>query len=316
MEQEYYITLGEIKDKFNLKAVVFSEVDREKRLYHKEVNRPGLFLAGYHEYFNPERIQILGLTEHEYLLQLPREKRLETLDCLMREKPVCVINTHGKDVLSDTIDMAKKYGVPLLNTTQDTSYFLAALIAELNVALAERITRHGVLVEVYGEGVLILGDSGIGKSETAIDLVKRGHRLVADDAVEIKKVSDKTLVGTAPEMIRHYVELRGIGVVDIRRLFGMGAVKITEKIDLVIQLEPWVQGKFYERLGMDTEYIDILGIKVPSLTIPVRPGRNLALIVEIAAMNSRLKLMGINTAQELEEKLMNQYGVEDGTDRN
>jgi len=316
MEQEYYITLGEIKDKFNLKEIVFSDKDREKRLYHKEVNRPGLFLAGYHEYFNPERLQILGLTEHEYLLQLPREKRLETLDFLMREKPVCVINTHGKDVLTDTIAMAEKYGVPLLNTTQDTSYFLAALIAELNVALAERITRHGVLVEVYGEGVLILGDSGIGKSETAIDLVKRGHRLVADDAVEIKKVSDKTLVGTAPEMIRHYVELRGIGVVDIRRLFGMGAVKITEKIDLVIQLEPWVQGKFYERLGMDTEYTDILGISVPSLTIPVRPGRNLALIVEIAAMNSRLKLMGINTAQELEEKLMNQYGAENDTDRN
>lgn len=308
MNQEYYITLGEIVDKFSLKEIVFSPEDREKRIYHKEVNRPGLYLAGFHEYFNPERIQLLGLTEHEYLLQLPREKRIESLNSIMEQKPVCVINTHGKDVLQDTVEMAKKYGVPLLNTTQDTSYFLAALIAELNVALAERITRHGVLVEVYGEGVLILGDSGVGKSETAIDLVKRGHRLIADDAVEIKKVSDKTLVGTAPEMIRHYVELRGIGVVDVRRLFGMGAVKVTEKIDLVIHLEPWVQGKFYDRLGMDTETTEILGIEVPSMTIPVRPGRNLALIVEIAAMDSRLKLMGFNTAKELEERLEKQYG--------
>ena len=310
MNQEYFITLGEILDKFPLKEVVFSEVDREKRIYHKEVNRPGLFLAGFHEFFNPERIQLLGLTEHEYLLSLPREKRLESLEAMMAQKPVCVINTHGKDALEETVEMAKKYGVPLLNTTQDTSYFLAALIGELNVALAERITRHGVLVEVYGEGVLILGDSGVGKSETAIDLVKRGHRLIADDAVEIKKVSDKTLVGTAPEMIRHYVELRGIGVVDVRRLFGTASVKMTEKIDLVIHLEPWVQGKFYDRLGMDTEYTEILGIQVPSMTIPVRPGRNLALIVEIAAMDTRLKFMGYNTAKELEEKLTARYGVE------
>ncbi len=308
MEQEYFITLGAILDQFPLKEVVFSPEDREKRIYHKEVNRPGLYLAGFHEFFNPERIQLLGLTEHEYLRQLPPEKRLASLDALMSQRPVCVINTHGKDVLPETVEMAKKYGVPLLNTTQDTSYFLAALIGELNVALAERITRHGVRVEVYGEGVLILGDSGVGKSETAIDLVKRGHRLIADDAVEIKKVSDKTLVGTAPELIRHYVELRGIGVVDVRRLFGSGSVKMTEKIDLVIHLEPWVQGKFYDRLGMETEYTEILGIQVPSMTIPVRPGRNLALIIEIAAMDTRLKMMGYNAAKELEEKLTAQYG--------
>ena len=179
-----------------------------------------------------------------------------------------------------------------------------ALAVMVNIQLAPRMTRHGVLVEVYGEGILILGDSGVGKSETAIELVKRGHRLIADDAVEIKKVSAKTLVGSAPEIIRHYVELRGIGIVDVRRIFGMGAVKETEKIDLIINLEPWIEGKFYERLGMDTEYTEIMGIQIPSITVPVRPGRNLAIILEIAAMNNRQKKMGYNTAVEFNKKLM------------
>ncbi|MBR7182045.1 MAG: HPr(Ser) kinase/phosphatase, partial [Clostridia bacterium] len=191
-----------------------------------------------------------------------------------------------------------------------TSSFMAALIAYLNVQLAPRITRHGVLVEVYGEGLLLLGDSGVGKSETAIELVKRGHRLIADDAVEIKRVSAKTLVGEAPAIIRHYVELRGIGIVDVRRIFGMGAVKNSERIDLVINLEPWVQGKMYDRLGLDNETMDILDIKVPCITIPVKPGRNLAIILEIAAMNHRQKKMGYNTAEEFNRKLMGQMGVE------
>ena len=191
-----------------------------------------------------------------------------------------------------------------MRTSDRSSAFTAALIAYLNVQLAPRITRHGVFVEVYGEGILILGDSGVGKSETAIELVKRGHRLIADDAVEIKKVSAKTLVGSAPEIIRHYVELRGIGIVDVRRIFGMGAVKETEKVDLVINLEPWQEGKFYERLGMDTEHTEIMGIQIPSITVPVRPGRNLAIILEIAAMNNRQKKMGYNTAIEFNKKLM------------
>jgi HPr kinase/phosphorylase len=267
-------------------------------------------LAGFHAYFDPERIQILGKTEYEYLESLSMQERNEAVHFLMSKKPCCVIFCHGRNVLPHTKEYAKKFGVPLLLTQKDTSYFMSALISLLNLALADRITRHGVLVEVYGEGVLLLGDSGVGKSETAIDLVKRGHRLIADDAVEIKRVSDITLVGSAPEMIRHYVELRGIGVVDIRRLFGMGAVKETEKIGLIINLEHWEQGKNYERLGMDTEYTELLGIKIPSLTIPVRPGRNLALIVEIATMNMRQKLMGFNTAEELNEKLMKQLGGE------
>ena len=284
-----------------------TEEQRKKKIFRKEVNRPGLFLAGFHANFDPDRIQILGKTEYDYLESLSEEQRDGSIRALMEQKPICVILCHGKDARSVTREYAEKNDVPLLMCHKDTSYFMSALISMLNVALADRITRHGVLVEVYGEGVLLLGDSGVGKSETAIDLVKRGHRLIADDAVEIKKVSDITLVGSAPETIRHYVELRGIGVVDIRRLFGMGAVKDTEKIELIIHLEPWEQGKFYERLGMEMEYTELMGIKIPSVTIPVRPGRNLALIIEIATMNTRQRLMGFNTAQELEERLMKQF---------
>lgn len=308
MADEYFIRLSELIKKFNLTELQVEPEDHDKKICRKEVNRPGLFLAGFEHHFIPERIQILGKTEYEFLESLEPDLRNRSMRNLMEKRPVCVIFCHGRKVLPYTLEYAKEFGVPLLNTPMDTCSFMAGLISELNVALAERITRHGVLVEVFGEGVLLLGDSGVGKSETAIDLVKRGHRLIADDAVEIKRVSDKTLVGSAPEMIRHYVELRGIGVVDIRRLFGMGAVKDTEKIDLIINLEHWEQGKFYERLGMDTEYTDLLGIKIPSLTIPVRPGRNLALIVEIATMNMRQKLMGFNTAEELNEKLMRQLG--------
>ncbi len=310
MNETYSIKLGEIIEKMKLDVIYMEEADHEKKITHKEINRPGLFLAGFHQYFDPDRIQILGKTEYEYLESLSMQERNEAVYLLMSKKPCCVIFCHGRKVLPHTKEYAKNFGVPLLLTSQDTSYFMSALISLLNVSLADRITRHGVLVEVYGEGVLLLGDSGVGKSETAIDLVKRGHRLIADDAVEIKRVSDITLVGSAPEMIRHYVELRGIGVVDIRRLFGMGAVKETEKIGLIINLEQWEQGKNYERLGMDTEYTELLGIKIPSLTIPVRPGRNLALIVEIATMNMRQKLMGFNTAEELNEKLMKQLGGE------
>ena len=306
MAEEYFIRLAELVKKFNLNPLQCTPEELETKIYRKEVNRPGLFLAGFEHHFIPERIQILGKTEYEFLESLDHESANRAIRHLMERKPVCVIFCHDRKLLPHTMEYAKECGVPLLTSSMDTCSFMAGLIAELNVALADRMTRHGVLVEVFGEGVLLLGDSGVGKSETAIDLVKRGHRLIADDAVEIKRVSDKTLVGSAPEMIRHYVELRGIGVVDIRRLFGMGAVKDTEKINLVINLEQWEQGKFYERLGMDTEYTELLGIQIPSLTIPVRPGRNLALIIEIATMNMRQKLMGFNTAEELNEKLMKQ----------
>ena len=200
--------------------------------------------------------------------------------------------------------LVKKYNLPFMRTHMSTSRFVSALIAYLNLRLAPRLTMHGVLVEVYGEGILILGESGVGKSETAIELVKRGHRLIADDAVEIKRVSAKTLVGTAPEIIRHFVELRGIGIVDVRRIFGMGAVKESEKIDMIIKLEPWDQNKVYDRMGLDSETTDILGIKITTTTIPVRPGRNLAIILEIAAMNNRQRKMGYHTAEEFNKRLM------------
>lgn len=299
----YSVTLGSIVDEFQLEPL--NDIDRERLVMRNEVNRPGLALAGFFEYFEPARIQIIGCSEHAYISALPDNQKQNVFDQFMSHEPVAVIISTSLDVPDTFIKSADKYGVPVLRTPLRTSEFSAALIGSLSVSLAPRITRHGVLVEVYGEGILILGDSGIGKSETAIELVKRGHRLIADDAVEIKKVSAKSLVGSAPELIRHYVELRGIGIVDIKRLFGMGAVKDTEKIDLIINLEPWVEGKMYDRFGLETDYTDIMGIKIPTTLVPVRPGRNLAVILEIAAMNNRQKKMGFDTAKEFNERLMN-----------
>ena len=299
----YTTTLGSIIDEYQLEEIN-GPVDREALVTRNEVNRPGLALAGHFGFFEPARIQIIGIGESDYIDKIPPENRKETFDKFFSNKPVAVVFSTSLPVSDDIIESANKYGVPILRTALKTSEFMSALISGLSVSLAPRITRHGVLVEVYGEGLLILGDSGIGKSETAIELVKRGHRLIADDAVEIKKVSAKTLVGSAPELIRHYVELRGIGIIDVKRIFGMGAVKDTEKIDLVINLEPWVQGKMYDRFGLDGEYTDIMGIKVPTTVIPVRPGRNLAVILEIAAMNNRQKKMGYDTAKEFNDRLM------------
>lgn len=299
----YTTTLGSIIDEYQLEEIN-GPVDREALVTRNEVNRPGLALAGHFGFFEPARIQIIGIGESDYIDKIPPENRKETFDKFFSNKPVAVVFSTSLPVSDDIIESANKYGVPILRTALKTSEFMLALISGLSVSLAPRITRHGVLVEVYGEGLLILGDSGIGKSETAIELVKRGHRLIADDAVEIKKVSAKTLVGSAPELIRHYVELRGIGIIDVKRIFGMGAVKDTEKIDLVINLEPWVQGKMYDRFGLDGEYTDIMGIKVPTTVIPVRPGRNLAVILEIAAMNNRQKKMGYDTAKEFNDRLM------------
>lgn len=272
-----------------------------------DVNRPGLILASSDEYFDPERIQFLGLSEYGYLKnQFPADRR-NSLDRLMSKHPSAVLITRNMECLKEVMKFAKKYEIPLLRTVDTTSSMMSQLIAYLSVELAPRITRHGVLIEVYGEGVLLLGDSGVGKSETAVELIKRGHRLIADDAVEIRRVSNKSLVGSAPDNIRHFMELRGIGVINARKIFGMGAVKLTEKIDLVMQLEPWDNNKVYDRMGLDNEYVDILDVKVPVTVVPVKPGRNLAIIVEIAAMNNRQKKMGYNAAQEL----LSQLGMED-----
>ena len=272
-----------------------------------EVNRPGLSLTGFFDYFAPERIQLIGRMESIYLEQLDDKQRYESLYNLFEKKPACMIIARSIEPPKEMLDVAKIFEVPLLRTPMATTDFVASLIASLKIHLAPTITRHGVLVEVYGEGILILGDSGIGKSETAIELIKRGHRLIADDAVEISKVSEKTLVGRAPSIIRHYMELRGIGIIDVKRIFGVGAVKETEKIQLVIKFEPWIEGKLYDRMGLDNETVEILGITIPAITIPVRPGRNLAVILEIAAMNQRLKKMGYNTAEEFNKQLEEEY---------
>ena len=304
MEETYSVELSKIIDEFKLETIYLPDLPENIHVSCTRVNRPGLQFAGYYDHYEQARMQIVGTVEHTYLEQLSSEERYQRLEDFFRSQPVGVIVTTSIRLGDYTEELAAKYRVPLMRTPTRTSDFMAALIAYLNVQLGPRITRHGVLVEVYGEGVLLLGDSGVGKSETAIELIKRGHRLIADDAVEIKRVSATTLVGRAPEIIRHYVELRGIGIVDVRRLFGMGAVKESEKIDLVINLEPWQDGKMYDRLGLDEQSTEILGIRVPSIELPVSPGRNISVVIEVAAMNNRQKRMGYNTAQEFNKRLM------------
>lgn len=301
------VKLQRIISEFKLEEVFVPENIEEILVSSSDVHRPGIQLSeGYFDYFDPDRIQILGKVEHYYMEAKPSKETLSAYDKLMSKGIPAVIVTRGLDISDELLTAAKKNNTPLLRTKDSSSSFMAALIAFLNLQLAPSITRHGVLVEVYGEGVLILGESGVGKSETAVELIKRGHRLVADDAVDIRRVSAKSLVGSSPEIIRHFIELRGIGIVDVKKIFGMGAVKNTENINLVINLEIWQQGKNYERLGLDREETDILGIKVPSLTVPVRPGRNLAVIIEIAAMNHRQQNMGYNAAEELNERITKQ----------
>ena len=305
----YTVSLLKIIDEFKLETIYLPDMPENLLISCSRVNRPGLQMVGFYDHYEQERLQIIGKVEHLFLGQLGKEERSRSLEDFFRSEPAGVIFTTSIEIDEETISFAAKYNVPLMRTSMRTSDFMAALIAYLNVQLGPRITRHGVLVEVYGEGILLLGDSGVGKSETAIELLKRGHRLIADDAVEITRVSATTLVGRAPEIIRHYVELRGIGIVDVRRLFGMGAVKETEKIDLVINLEPWENGKMYDRLGLDDETTDILGIEVPSIVLPVCPGRNLSVVIEVAAMNNRQKRMGYNTAQEFNKRLMENMGL-------
>ena len=302
--QKYQEKLKTVADKFSLEVIYEPDDIAERLLSRSDTSRPGLPLAGFFKDFENERIQIIGNMEHSYLSSLSLERRYASLEAFFSHNVVMVIVTAGLPIFPEMIELAREYRTPLYRSESRTSNLVSSLTSELNVLLAERITTHGVLVEVYGEGVLVLGESGIGKSETAIELVKRGHRLIADDAVELKRVSDKTLVGSAPELIKHYIELRGIGIVDVCRIFGMGAVKETEKVDLAIHYEPWDSEKQYERFGLDSEYTDILGIKIPSITIPVKPGRNLAVIIEIAAMNHRQKKMGYNTAEEFNKRLM------------
>lgn len=299
MDHAYSLPLIKIMKELGLQEAYMPKSAEDILITSRDVNRPGIELNGFVEYFDPTRIAIIGRAEASMLDNFTEEERVHALDQFFALRPPAVILSRGIQPDVVIMDAVERNSVPLLMTEDSTSNVMAALVAYLNVELAPRVTRHGVLVEVYGEGVLLVGDSGVGKSETAIELIKRGHRLIADDAVEIRRVSNKSLVGQAPENIRYFIELRGIGIVNARRIFGMGAVKISEKIDMCINLELWDSTKMYDRMGMDNETTEILGLRVPVMTIPVKPGRNLAIIIEVAAMNNRQKKMGYNGAQEL-----------------
>ncbi|MDD4850570.1 MAG: HPr(Ser) kinase/phosphatase [Gemmiger sp.] len=301
--EKFSVTLAKLVEEAGL-TVIHTPTDlKEIKVFTAEVYRPGIMLAGYYQYFDRTRIQILGLTEMAYLQELDPELRRTHLEKLFSFVPPAVILSRGNEPLPEMLEFAAQYGVPLLSSTDTTSTLMSTLITTLNIELAPRITRHGVLVEVYGEGILILGDSGVGKSETAIELVKRGHRLIADDAVELRKVSSREVMGTAPENIRHFIELRGIGIINVARVFGVGSVRSSVQVELVVELEPWDRTKNYDRTGLESDSYDILGVQVPSMLIPVMPGRNLAVILETAAINNRQKEMGYNAAQELLARL-------------
>lgn len=306
----FRIPLSKVVDEFGFEKLYEASDFEDVLIERADVNRPGLLMIGFTDYFDNKRIQILGKVELTYLEQFGYEERYTLLERLFKTHIPAVIISRAMHVGPEMFELAEKYNVTVLRCEESTSNLMSALISYLNVQIAPRITRHGVLVEVYGEGILIMGDSGVGKSEAAIELLKRGHRLVADDAVEIKRVSTRTLVGTAPEIIKHFVELRGIGIIDVKQIFGMGAVKDTESIDLVIHLETWVEGKQYDRLGTVEEYTNIMGINVPSMTVPVKIGRNIAIIIEVAAMNNRQKKMGYNAGVELNNRLLKQMQQE------
>lgn len=299
------IKLGEIIDMFHLEVLYGPEGYREREITIEDVNRPGLQLTGFFDYFDHTRLQVTGLVEDSYLQPLSSEERARRFEMLFAYDIPALILARGLDPFPECMEMARKYQRAILRTKENTADISSTLTAHLRMALSPCITRHGVLVEVYGEGVLLMGESGVGKSETAIELIKRGHRLIADDAVEIRQGLNNQLFGTAPELIRYYMEIRGIGVVDIRRLFGMSAVKNEGTIDMLINLETWQDDAVYDRLGTEELYTKILDVNVPTLTIPVKPGRNLAVIIEVAAMNNRNKKMGYNAALEFTHQVDN-----------
>ena len=303
----YFVTVEQMKEQLKLELLT-PEVDlKHRKITECDVNRPALQLAGFFDYFDPTRLQIIGKVEHTYLEKMSEEERNKRIKRLMdyTEIPCIVLCRDELTAFPYMLECAKENNIPIFKTNMATSSFLAEANRWLHVELAPRLSMHGVLVDIFGEGVLITGESGIGKSETALELIKRGHRLVADDAVEIKKVSEKTLLGSAPEVIRHFIEVRGIGIVDIKQIFGVGAVKEAKNIDLIVRLEAWDQNKQYDRLGLSNEFTDIMGIKVVTNAIPIRPGRNVAIICETAAINFRQKKMGYNAAEALNNRVMN-----------
>ena len=304
----YGVTITELIKKMKMKNVL-PEIDTDKVvLSHPDVNRPALQLTGFFDHFDRERVQIIGYVEQAYINTLPREVRVERYDKLLSSEIPCVVYSRGQEPDEDMQDLCLHYQVPLMVSDKSTSDLMAEVIRWLKVKLAPCISIHGVLVDVFGEGVLIMGESGIGKSEAALELIKRGHRLVSDDVVEIRKVSDATLVGSAPDITKHFIELRGIGIIDVKSLYGVESVKDTQNIDMVIKLEDWDKDKVYDRLGLEDRYTEFLGNQVVCHNIPIRPGRNLAIIVESAAVNYRQKKMGYNAAQELYNRVQANLG--------
>ena len=299
MDSLYSVKLGKLIREFRLEVLRGAAGYEDRPIRTENVNRPGLQLTGFFDYFDPDRLQIIGRVEDTFLSGLTAEQRRVSFEQLLSQDIPALIISRGIDPYPECMEMADKYDRTVLRSQDTTSVLMSNIIAALKSYLAPRITRHGVLVEVYGEGVLLLGESGVGKSETAIELVKRGHRLIADDAVELRRVSSKQIMGSSPENIRHFIELRGIGIINVARLFGAGAVKNSVEVEMVVELEPWERTKNYDRTGLEMDSYDILGVAVPSMLIPVMPGRNLAVILETAAINNRQKEMGYNAAQEL-----------------
>lgn len=292
------VKLKDVVEEFELEVFVEGDDYQKCKITRSIINRPGLSLVGFYDFFDSDRLQLMGKMEYTYLKMMGRDDRLKCFRDLLSHPVPALVLARGLRPFPECVQAAKEFGRSVLGSKQETGELMSDLTSSLRSALAPRITRHGVLVEVYGEGILLMGESGVGKSEVAVELIKRGHRLIADDAVELKRVNSTTLMGSAPKLIRYYVEMRGIGVVDVRQLFGMSAVKDEQNIDAVIHLEQWKQGILYDRLGLEDTREEILGISLPSLTIPVKPGRNLAVIIEVAAMNNRHKKMGYNAARE------------------
>ncbi|MBQ9839235.1 MAG: HPr(Ser) kinase/phosphatase [Oscillospiraceae bacterium] len=307
MVDTYCVPLKKLVSAFGF-TVAYASSDYDSiRLTVEDVARPGLQLAGYLDHFEPMRLQVLGRVESSYLEKLTPVERAVTFDRLFSYKFPALLIARGIEPDPECIRMASKHNVTLLRSTEPTSTLISAIITYLKAELAPRISRHGVLMEVYGEGLLLIGESGMGKSEAAVELVKRGHRLIADDAVEIHKISEKSLMGTAPELIRNYIELRGIGIINVANLFGMGAVKQQNEVDLVVEIVPWNTQQVYDRVGLEQQYIEILGVNIPKYTIPITPGRNLAVILEVAAMNNRQRKMGYNAAQEFTDQMTRHF---------
>lgn len=303
MNNQTSVPLQKLVDQMKLTSLT-PEIDiSKKKLITPQINRPALQLTGYFDHFDAERLQIIGYVEYTYLEHLTREQKLPVYEKLLSYQIPCLVYTTRTVPDPDMLQLARQYNIPVFATDRSTSAFMAEVIRWLNVEMAPCVTIHGVLVDVYGEGILIMGESGIGKSEAALELIKRGHRLITDDVVEIRRVSDTTLVGTAPDITRHFIELRGIGIINVKTLFGVESVKDTSNIDLVIKLEEWDKDKEYDRLGLEEEYTEFLGNKVTCHSLPIRPGRNLAVIVEAAAVNHRQKKMGYNAAKELYDRV-------------